>query len=82
MSPRRHLAMGRDIFRCYNYQIITDRNTKYYIMHQIMPKINNYLASNVNSAETGLDLSWTWNNRLVPIRKRRTSRLYIVTLLI
>ena len=25
---------------------------------------------------------WTWNNRLVPNRKRNTSRLYIVTLLI
>ena len=25
---------------------------------------------------------WTWNNRLVPNRKRSTSRLYIVTLLI
>ena len=25
--------------------------------------------------------SWTWNNRLVPNRKRNTSRLYIVTLL-
>ena len=27
-------------------------------------------------------LKWTWNNRLVPNRKRSTSRLYIVTLLI
>ena len=26
--------------------------------------------------------NWTWNNRLVPNRKRNTSRLYIVTLLI
>ena len=26
--------------------------------------------------------NWTWNNRLVPNRKRSTSRLYIVTLLI
>ena len=26
--------------------------------------------------------SWTWNNRLVPNRKRSTSKLYIVTLLI
>ena len=25
---------------------------------------------------------WTWNNRLVPNRKRSTSRLYIVTLLV
>ena len=27
-------------------------------------------------------LNWTWNNRLVPNRKRSQSRLYIVTLLI
>ena len=27
-------------------------------------------------------LNWAWNNRLVPNRKRSTSRLYIVTLLI
>ena len=27
-------------------------------------------------------LDWTWNDRLVPNRKRSTSRLYIVTLLI
>ena len=26
--------------------------------------------------------NWTWNNRLVPNRKRSTSRLYIITLLI
>ena len=26
--------------------------------------------------------NWTWNNRLVPNRKRSSSRLYIVTLLI
>ena len=28
------------------------------------------------------NLYWTWNNRLVPNRKRCTSRLYTVTLLI
>ena len=27
-------------------------------------------------------VNWTWNNRLVPNRKRSTSRLYIVTLLV
>ena len=27
-------------------------------------------------------LDWTWNNRLVPNRKRSTSRLYVVTVLI
>ena len=29
-----------------------------------------------------MQVNWTWNNRLVPNRKRSTSRLYIVTLLI
>ena len=29
-----------------------------------------------------LDKNWAWNNRMVPNRKRSTSRLYIVTLLI
>ena len=28
------------------------------------------------------EATWTWNNRLVPNRKRSTSRLYTVTLLI
>ena len=28
----------------------------------------------------GVGRNWTWNNRLVPNRKRSTSRLYIVTL--
>ena len=27
-------------------------------------------------------MNWTWNNTLVPNRKRSTSRLYIITLLI
>ena len=29
-----------------------------------------------------LEKNWTWNNRLVPNRKRSILRLYIVTLLI
>ena len=29
----------------------------------------------------GVTKNWTWNNRLVPNRKRSTSSLYIVTLL-
>ena len=34
------------------------------------------------AAVHGVTKSWTWNNGLVPNRKRSTSRLYIVTLLI
>ena len=32
--------------------------------------------------EATVRMNWTWNNRLVPNRKRSMSRLYIVTLLI
>ena len=32
--------------------------------------------------EATVGTGWTWDNRLVPNRKRSTSRLYIVTLLI
>ena len=33
-------------------------------------------------ANATLAIDWTWNNRLVPNRKRSSSRLYIVTLFI
>ena len=35
-----------------------------------------------SSRKTSALLTMTWNNRLIPNRKRSTSRLYIVTLLI
>ena len=38
------------------------------------------LLRNLYAGQEATD--WTWNNRLVSIRKRSTSRLYIVTLLI
>ena len=40
--------------------------------------LRNMYASQEATVRTG----WTWNNRLVPNRKRSPSRLYIVTLLI
>ena len=39
------------------------------------------LEKSVCSSESN-SWNWTWNNRLVPTRKRSASRLYIVTLLI
>ena len=42
--------------------------------------IMSYIWSNIRSGSNSEN--WTWNNRLVPNRKRSTSRLYIVTLLI
>ena len=41
-----------------------------------LPPVKSVCRSRSNSQ------NWTWNNRLVPNRKRSTSRLYIVTLLI
>ena len=43
--------------------------------HLTCPLRNLYAGQEANQ-------NWTWNNRLVPNRKRSTSRLYIVTLLI
>ena len=40
------------------------------------------LLKNLYAGQESKSQNWTWNNRLVPNRKRSTSRLYIVTLLI
>ena len=40
------------------------------------------LLRNLFAGQEATLYNWTWNNRLVPNRKRSTSRLYIVTLLI
>ena len=40
------------------------------------------LLRNLYAGQEATVRTWTWNNRLVPNRKRSTSRLYIVTLLI
>jgi len=42
-----------------------------------------YLPPETSVCRSGSNsLNWTWNNRLIPNRKRSTSRLYIVTLFI
>ena len=42
-----------------------------------------WLLRNLHAGEEAtVRTNWTWNNRLVPNRKRRGSRLYIVTLLV
>ena len=40
------------------------------------------LLRNLYSGQEATGSNWTWNNRLVPNRKRSRSRLYITTLLI
>ena len=44
--------------------------------------IPDHLLRNLYAGQEATVRNWTWNNRLVPNRKRSTSRLYIVTLLI
>ena len=44
--------------------------------------IPDHLTCLLRNLYAGQEATWTWNNRLVPNRKRSTSRLYIVTLLI
>ena len=54
---------------------------KYYsaIKNEIMPFEATWMDIEITILS---EVSQTWNNRLVPNRKRSTSRLYIVTLLI
>ena len=54
------------------WKILQDRNTR----PPNLPPEKSVCRSGSNS------YNWTWNNRLVPNRKRSTSRLYIVILLI
>ena len=44
--------------------------------------IPDHLLRNLYAGQEATVRNWTWNNRLAPNRKRSTSRLYIVTLLI
>ena len=67
-----------------------DQNKLWKILKEL--GIPNHLTCLLRSPDLPLEKSvcrsgssrsnWTWNNKLVPDRKRRTSRLYIVTLLI
>ena len=54
------------------WKILRDGNTR----PSYLPPVKPVFRSRNNTQ------NWTWNNRLVPDRKRNTSRLYIVTLLI
>ena len=61
-----------------------DHNKLWKILKQmVIPDHLTYFLRNLYAGqETKVRTNWTWNNRLVPNRKRSTSRLYIVTLLI
>ena len=60
-----------------------DHNKLWKILKQMgTPDHLTCLLRNVYAGQKAISYNWTWNNRLVPNRKRSTSRLYIVTLLI
>ena len=60
-----------------------DHNKLWKILKEMeIPDHLTCLLRNLYSGQEATGSNWTWNNRLVPNRKRSTSRLYIVTLLI
>ena len=60
-----------------------DHNKLWTILKEMgIPDYLTCLLRNLYAGQEATVMNWTWNNRLVPNRKRRTSRLYIVTLLI
>ena len=60
-----------------------DHNKLWKILKEMgIPDHLTCLLRNLYAGQEATVKNWTWNNRLVPNRKRSTSRLYIVTLLI
>ena len=60
-----------------------DHNKLWEILKEMeIPDHLTCLLRNLYPGQEATVRTWTWNNRLVPNRKRRTSRLCIVTLLI
>ena len=64
-------------FDCVNHNKLWKNLQKMGIPDQLTCLLRNLYAGHEATVRTG-----TWNNILVPNRKRSTSRLYIVTLLI
>ena len=59
-----------------------DHNKLWRILKEMgIPDHLTSLLRNLCAGQEATVRTWTWNNRLVPNRKRSTSRLYIVTLL-
>ena len=72
-----------DPFLCQSLDCV-DHNKLWKILREMgIPDPLTCLLRNLYVGQSGSNSwNWTWNNRLVPNRKRSTSRLYIVTLLI
>ena len=60
-----------------------DHNKLWKILKEMgMPDHLTCVLKNLYAGQEAIVKNLTWNNRLIPNRKRSTSRLYIVTLLI
>ena len=60
-----------------------DHNKLWKILKEMgIPDLLTFLLTNLYAGQEAIVRTGPWNNRLVPNRKRSTSRLYIVTLLI
>ena len=69
-----------DYVKAFDY---VDHNKLWKILKEMgIPDHLLCLLTNLYASPGRNSKNWTWNNRLVPNRKRRTSRLYIVILLI
>ena len=69
-----------DYAKAFDY---VDHNKLWKILKEMgIPDHLTCLLRNLFAGQEATVRTWTWDNRLVPNRKRSTSRLYIVTLLI
>ena len=78
--PEKHLLLlywlCKHLWLCGSPQTVENSSRDGNTRRTDLPLEKSVCRSQSNSS------SWTWNNRLVPNRRRSTSRLYIVTLLI
>ena len=83
-SSKKAREFQKNIYFCFiDYAFdCVDHNKLWKIPREMgIPDHLTYLLRNLHTGQEAT-VRTTWNNRLVPNRKRSTSRLYIVTLLI
>ena len=75
--PEKHLFLPIDIAKAFDY---VNHNKLWKILKEM--RIPDHLTCLLRNLYVGQEATVAWTNSLVPNRKRSTSRLYIVTLLI
>ena len=86
-SRKKQESFRKNIYFCFiDYAKAldcVDHNKLWKILKEIgIPDHLTCLLRNLYADQEATVRNWIWNNRLVPNRKRSSSRLYIVTLLI